>query len=212
MIVDGKPGSFTRAAYEKASPQLQQAVDSVVSALGVQGGLPTLLAEYQTTKITPASYPEAQKVFDLQVVPAVIREARSSGLFVPGLVAQLALESNHGKSTPRGDDGKPSFNYAGIKWNTVKTSRVATAATREFENGAMVNKTERFAAFDTPTDFAKAYVGYLLGSKRYKDLPKATSAKEWFTVLKKGGYATDPEYVAKGVSVADRVTAKYALA
>lgn len=213
LVVDGKPGSFTKKVFEEASPAVQDAANRVAIALGVPGGMPQLFNEYQLAKSAPpaAGMTDSQKVFNLQVVPAVVRAARAIGANPVAMVAQLALESNWGKSTPRGDDGLPSFNYAGIKWNTVKTARKATATTSESVNGKMVRINDAFAAFDSPADFANAYIS-VLQRGRYKAALSQSTVEGYFTELKKGGYATDPNYVKIGVQVAQRVANNYALA
>jgi len=212
LQADGKAGSFTMSVYAKASSPVRQAADSVVAALGVTGGVAALNADYASRKSVAASTSDAASVFDLQVVPAIVRLARAAGMNPAFPIAQLALESTWGKHTPVAEDGSPSYNYGGIKWATVNTAKKAFAATKEFVSGKSVSTKDAFAVFDSPSDFAQAYITYITTSHRYPGLAQAKTAKEYGSILQKGGYATDPGYANTVASVAESAARKYALA
>lgn len=214
LVVDGKVGSYTIGVYRRSPIDLRNAVDSIVKSLGFPGGLESLYGMYQQAKLAGTG---ASTIFDLKVVPAIVREARRRGLNASFFLTQLCLESGYGKSTPMGDDGRPSLNFAGLKWNSVtpRTTRKATAGTTEFVRGNATKSIEVFAAFDTPDAFAKAYFAYLLegpSSYRYVGLTAASTGREFGDILQKGGYATDPQYAIKFANSVKTVERKYALA
>lgn len=218
MVIDGKPGTFTLKVYKDASPQLREAVDRLVIALGVPGGLVALNDAYTkalSTGATPVD--RASAIFDLQVVPAMVREARRRGIDPLGPIAQVAVESGWGRRTPLKADGTPSYNYGGLKANAVKNGKAPVmAASPEYRKGAFVTETSAFASFDSADDFAKSFFAYTLdgpSSYRYKQwgADKAQSPEQWAQALARGGYATDPGYAGKLVAVARTAAAKYGL-
>lgn len=219
LIIDGKPGEFTISAYRSAPQEQREAVDSVMIALGVRGSMAAANDFYRAGVSASAKVSNASSskrfVFDLQIVPAVTREARRRGLNPVYFVTHLVLESGYGEKTPLTSDGGPSFNYAGIKWKSVQTKRWADAPTREFVNGKSVSIVDRFAVFESPEEFAKAFFNYLFdgrSSYRYAGLDKVSSAEQYGAVLQKGGYATDPLYAKKFAQISDDVARRYALA
>lgn len=214
LIVDGRFGSHTMKVFEASSPALKGAVNGVVRSLGFTGGVNSLRGQFAAKA---SSVPDGGNFFDTKVIPSLVRAARERGVNPAFGIAQLVLESGGGVSTPLGDDGQPSLNYAGLKWNSVvpHTRRKATAKTGEVIAGKRVTQIAEFAAFDTADEFAVAYFRYLYSgpsSYRYKGLDKATTALQFGNILQQGGYATDPKYGEKLASVATRVSIKYALA
>lgn len=214
MIIDGKPGSFTETAYNRAPADLKQQVDAVVAALGIQGGMKAAIEVYKTekAKLTTSSSTSGSSVFDLQVVPAIVREARRRNLNPVNYLTQLCLESGYGKSTPLQPDGKPSYNYGGIKWQTDKTALKAPAMTPEVIKGKRVRIMQDFAVYDSPDAFAKAYFRYLFDSpsaRRFRGLADAKTPFEHGAILQQGGYATDPEYASSFAKVAKTVSRRY---
>lgn len=215
LIIDGKFGNYSKQIFDRSPTALKDAIENLVKALGFPAGVQSLYGQYTSTKA--ASTADGASVFDLQVVPAIVREAKKRGLDASFALAQLVLESSWGKSTPRGDDGKLSFNYAGLKWNSVnpRTARKATAKSGEVYGGKRVMEVSAFAAFDSAGQFAAAYFDYLYAGPsayRYPGLSQASSAKAFGDILQKGGYATDPQYGTKIASIAESVKRRYALA
>lgn len=208
LVIDGNVGRFTSSVYDGAPAAIKQQVNAIVNIMGFQD-FRALAKEFSKAKMSS----DPSDVYGLRIVPALIREARERGINPVLPLTQIQLESG-GKSSPMGDDGKPSFNYGGLKWNSVspRTARKATASTLENYGKGNVRINDAFAAFDSPEEFAKAYFNYLLkgpSAYRYPGLLKAKTVAEFATILKKGGYATDPDYVSKMVSIGKRVEALY---
>ena len=115
---------------------------------------------------------------------SVVAMARARGAKFPELVAaQWALESDWGRS-PSGRN-----NFFGQK------GAGTTKATWEVVNGRRVNTQASFMDFASPSDS----VGFLV-DKWYRGRGGANNAKtvqEAAQILKRQGYATDPEYVNK---------------
>lgn len=216
LIVDGRAGSYTRSVYDRADAEMREAIDKIVKALGASD-MAQLFTEYANGKAAAVATGDSQGIFNLQVVPTVVRIARQRGYDPALMLTQLALESTWGKSAIPSGDGTPTYNYGGIKHATVRTAKVAYANTREFLNGKWVSVKEPFAHFDSAEAFVEAYIAYLENSKkgnslRYPGLFKAKSARQFGEILRAGGYATDPSYPEKVAGVYDRVKRTYALA
>lgn len=119
---------------------------------------------------------------------SIVAAARAKGAKFPELVAaQWALESDWGRSV----SGRNNF----FGQKGPGTSR----ATWEVVNGRRVNTTASFRDFATPGDS----VNFLI-SKWYKGKGGANNARtvaEAARILKQQGYATDPQYVSKLLSI-----------
>jgi len=216
LIIDGKPGSYTLRAYLAAPAALREAVDKVMAALGSTG----MAAENQAytsvkaaTRSGASSGSKDQTIFDLEIVPAVVREARRRNVNPAFYIGQLAAESAWGAKTPHLDDGKPSYNYGGLKWDTIQTAQKALASTSEQINGVRVRVQAYFSAFASADEFAKSYFHYLLDtSKHYPGLAKAGSPSDFASIISKGGYATDGRYYDLLVGTIKSAQRRYELA
>ena len=104
------------------------------------------------------------------------------------LVAQDALESNWGKSSLSKD-----FNFGGIK--AVKGTPFVEKETKEFDSNKGMHKTKsKFRKFSSLDDYVNYKID-LLSGKRYQAFTGDPS--QFYHRVKAGGYATDPDYVAK---------------
>jgi len=212
LVIDGKFGSFTKATYDKADARTRADVDGVVRALGFPAGVESLYSQYKVAKSTGSG----QTVFDLQVVPAVVREARRRGLNPAFAIGQLALESGWGKAVPLTADGRSSNNFGGIKWATDQTSEFASSQTKEAtKSGGLVSIVDRFAVYSNADEFAKAYFRYLYDtSKHYPGLAQAKTADAYAKILQDGGYAgkDNKQYAVQLVGVIRSAERRYDLA
>jgi flagellar protein FlgJ len=123
------------------------------------------------------------------------------------LLAQAALESNWGKSMPRGVDGKTSHNLFGIKADRRWEGDSLAARTLEYAGGAPVKQRAAFRAYDSYADSFRDYAAFLKGNPRYgKALENADDPARFIAGLQKAGYATDPNYARKVLSVYKRAS------
>ena len=108
--------------------------------------------------------------------------------YVKMLVAQDALESNWGKSSLAKD-----FNFGGIK--AVKGTPFVEKETKEYSAGKGMHKTKsKFRKFNSLNDYVNYKID-LLSGKRYQAF--TGDPTQFYHRIKAGGYATDPNYVAK---------------
>ena len=104
------------------------------------------------------------------------------------LVAQDALESNWGKSSLVKD-----FNFGGIK--AVNGTPFVEKETKEYSAGKGMHKTKsKFRKFNSLDEYVNYKIN-LLSGKRYQAF--TGDPTQFYHRIKAGGYATDPNYVAK---------------
>ena len=123
--------------------------------------------------------------FVASVTPAATKVAQQLGVPVEAVIGQWGLETGWGKSVI------PGTNNLG---NIKDFSGKGTMATDN-----MTGSRDAYRQYNSVDDFVADKVR-LLGTERYKGVPGAKDAEAYFTGLKAGGYAEDPDYVAKGVS------------
>ena len=104
------------------------------------------------------------------------------------LVAQDAIESNWGKSSL-----SKAFNFGGVK--AVKGAPFVEKETKEYSSKGGMHKTKsKFRRFNSLDDYVNYKIS-LLSGQRYQAFTGDPS--QFYSRVKAGGYATDPNYVAK---------------
>lgn len=154
--------------------------------------------------------PQNRDEFVQAILPAAREAGRKLGVDPMTVVAHAALETGWGKSLPASGESGAGFNLFGIKagrsWNGAATE----ATTFEFSGGKMNEVAARFRAYDSPEHCLDDYAQLLSRNPRYADaLGTGSDATAFATALKKGGYATDPDYVNKLSSVARELKSRF---
>jgi len=140
--------------------------------------------------------------------PHASRVAGELGIDPHALLAQAALETGWGRSVPCTADGSCSFNLFGIKAGGQWQGGSVNVPTLEYEGGVAVRKVERFRAYESPADSFRDYAQLIRHTPRYEDaLNVGDDVAAFANALQRGGYATDPDYARKIVSVAADVRA-----
>jgi flagellar protein FlgJ len=161
--------------------------------------LPESLLDLGAYDATP---PSAEEAFVRRLLPEATAAARSLGVEPGVLLAQAALETGWGASTTSHPDGRPANNLFGIKagsdWNGARVA----SWTIEHEDGGVVRKREMFRAYARPADSFADYVRLITGSPRYAAaLERAADPEAYARAVSEAGYATDPAYVDKWMSI-----------
>jgi flagellar protein FlgJ len=139
-------------------------------------------------------------------LPHAERAAEQLGVDPHALLAQAALETGWGKSVPCNAAGECSFNLFGIKAGERWSGASVNVPTLEFEEGIPVRKVERFRAYASPADSFLDYARLIASSPRYGNaLGAGDDVASFASALQQGGYATDPRYADKIVSVVAEV-------
>ena len=111
------------------------------------------------------------------------------------VLAQFAAETGWGKSVISGTNNLGNIK-AGSSWKG-KTVKAYDKIEKSYDP---------YRVYNTPEEFAEDYVRLMQKNKRYKNVIGSDTPTEFFSELKKAGYATDKDYVKKGVAVTNSVT------
>ncbi|MFZ2301264.1 MAG: flagellar assembly peptidoglycan hydrolase FlgJ [Gallionella sp.] len=154
-----------------------------------------------------AAYGEdAQKDFANRMLPYAKQASQASGMPLQLILGQAALESGWGKREIRMPDGGSSYNLFGIKANADWNGKIAEVMTTEYRNGIPSKQVEKFRAYSSYAEAFKDYAELLGNNPRYASvLQQGGDAAEMARALQKAGYATDPQYADKLVSVMSRI-------
>lgn len=146
----------------------------------------------------------SREAFIEAIRPAAERAAKSLGVSPRAIMAQAALETGWGRSMPVDESGRPSFNLFGIKATGNWRGAVASSVTTEFVGQRATRQVENFRAYDSLDQSIADHARLLSGSSRYAAaLNSGEDIHAYATALQRGGYATDPLYARKLVSVAE---------
>ena len=128
----------------------------------------------------------------------VLAAARKAGAKYPEVVAaQWALESGWGEHT------SGHFNFFGIK--ATGDEPYSTCTTWEHYDGKDVTIQAKFRDFDSLQECIDDLVTkWYLDYKGYKGVNRAQSVGECCQLLVQEGYATDPHYASKLMSIINR--------
>jgi len=122
------------------------------------------------------------------------------------LLSQAALETGWGQHIMQPALGNSSHNLFGIKAHRDWQGSTVNKASLEYEQGAMKKVVSEFRSYDSFKDSFMDYVDFLQSHPRYeKALSVASDAKSYVTELQKAGYATDPDYANKILSIFSRL-------
>ncbi|WP_179405425.1 flagellar assembly peptidoglycan hydrolase FlgJ [Burkholderia guangdongensis] len=135
-------------------------------------------------------------------------QAASDATGIPArfIVGQAALESGWGKREIRGADGTSSYNVFGIKATKGWTGRTVSALTTEYVNGKAHRVVAKFRAYDSYEDAMTDYATLLKNNPRYAGVLSASRSAEGFANgMQQAGYATDPNYAKKLISIMQQI-------
>lgn len=143
---------------------------------------------------------QAKQAFIKQVAPEAQDMQNSYHVYASVTIAQAILESQWGTSQL----ASQYHNLFGIKGTDPNTSRVLT--TKEYINGNWIVTKGRFKVYDSWSDSIKDHTKLMLNGtdtnkENYQAVVQATSYQQAARELQKAGYATDPNYAQKLISV-----------
>lgn len=183
-------------AAENAPAGVSRMADNTVSA---------------TDKVRQAVLPPHVNDFLQRMEPAARVASEQTGIPKRLILAQAALETGWGRHETRRDDGRPSYNVFNIKatgWQGEST-RVRTT---EYEGGRAQSMQASFRAYDSYEQAFSDYARLLTESPRYEPVVNAPDARTAAYALQNCGYATDPAYAQKLVSIMSRLPEEEAVA
>lgn len=117
------------------------------------------------------------------------------------ILSQAALESGWGRREIRGEDGSQSYNLFGIKASPNWKGKVVNIMTTEYVDGEPRKMTQPFRAYDSYAESFADYARLISRNERYSEVTKASSPQEAAHSIQRAGYATDPAYAEKLISI-----------
>ncbi|MDP3877118.1 MAG: flagellar assembly peptidoglycan hydrolase FlgJ [Methylobacter sp.] len=134
--------------------------------------------------------------------PYAEQAAKELGVEPKVILAQAALESGWGRSLIKKGNGENSFNLFNIKADKSWRGEQARRATLEFDQGVAKKVNAGFRSYGSFEESFKDYVEFIKSNPRYGDaLKKVGNAEHYMRELQQAGYATDPKYAAKVMSI-----------
>lgn len=127
--------------------------------------------------------------------------SEQSGVPAKLILSQAALESGWGKREILREDGTTSYNLFGIKAGSSWKGDVVHVMTTEYIDGKARKVKESFRAYGSYEEAFADYAKLVGNSKRYADVVKAPSAEVAARRIQDAGYATDPAYADKLISI-----------
>ncbi|OAI29150.1 MULTISPECIES: flagellar assembly peptidoglycan hydrolase FlgJ [Methylomonas] len=143
----------------------------------------------------------AQQTFFNELMPHARQAAQSLGVDAKLLLAQAALETGWGQAMVK-NGGDNSYNLFNIKADRAWQGKQAKAMTLEFDGGVAQKQVAGFRAYDSYKDSFNDYVDFIKSNPRYEQaLKNAENPAQYIRSLQKAGYATDPKYAEKVMSI-----------
>jgi flagellar protein FlgJ len=133
-------------------------------------------------------------------IPAQLA-SQQSGIPHQLIMAQAALESGWGQREIPTADGKPSYNLFGIKAGSNWQGDSTEITTTEFANGVAKKVKASFRVYGSYVEAIADYVKLLTNNPRYAQVAAANTPEQAAHALQAAGYATDPLYAKKLVSL-----------
>ncbi|MBY4795053.1 flagellar assembly peptidoglycan hydrolase FlgJ [Burkholderia multivorans] len=207
----GDLGAGLGAAGNEGSLAAMSAMaNAYANAAANNGGLSRARGYSAGSALTPplkgaTGAPDADAFVDRLAGPA---QAASAATGIPArfIVGQAALESGWGKREIRAADGSTSYNVFGIKATRGWTGRTVSALTTEYVNGSPRRVVAKFRAYDSYEHAMTDYANLLKNNPRYAGVLSASRSVEGFAQgMQKAGYATDPNYAKKLISIMQQI-------
>lgn len=140
--------------------------------------------------------------FVKSIWPKAKQAASLMGLDPKILMAQAALETGWGKFVAKDADGISSNNLFNVKTGASKEFDSVKINTTEYIANTPIKMSASFRKYPSVEQSFNDYVSLIKGSERYQNaLANAGSPELYVNELHKAGYATDPNYGSKILSI-----------
>ncbi|MGY6277659.1 flagellar assembly peptidoglycan hydrolase FlgJ [Methylomonas sp. MgM2] len=143
-----------------------------------------------------------KQLFMSQLLPYARQAANQLGVDANVLLAQAALETGWGQSVIKNARGESSFNLFNIKADKSWQGKQTRVSTLEYDGGVSKREMAGFRSYASFKESFDDYVDFIKSNPRYGEaLKKAGNAAQYVRELQKAGYATDPRYAEKILSI-----------
>ncbi|WP_412030897.1 flagellar assembly peptidoglycan hydrolase FlgJ [Halomonas sp. ML-15] len=182
------PGSFLEALDLQRGTQ-RDASEAAQAASGAERSEPR------------SDQPDHVRAFVDELAGPAQAASQATGVPAELILAQAALETGWGRHEIPDARGGNSHNLFGIKAGSRWQGETTDITTHEYLDGQRTRLTDTFRVYDS---FEEAFTDYaqLIGDNpRYAGVVEAPNAEQAARALQQGGYATDPAYADKLVSI-----------
>ncbi len=134
-------------------------------------------------------------------------EAAASALGIPAnvLLAQSALETGWGNKVIQHSNGQSSHNLFGIKADERWSGQQVNVSSLEYVDGNAKREFSNFRVYDSYQQSFEDYVDFIKSNDRYRNaLQSSNDGETYVQALQDAGYATDPQYASKVISIVER--------
>ncbi|MBR9754508.1 flagellar assembly peptidoglycan hydrolase FlgJ [Cobetia sp. 4B] len=149
--------------------------------------------------------PENVQRFVAEFGPAAQAASRESGLPAELILAQAALETGWGERRIHTEAGTDSHNLFGIKAGSSWQGDSTTVLTTEYRDGRRMRLEDSFRVYPDQASALRDHAALLTGAQRYAHVTRSPDAESAARALQEAGYATDPHYADKLISIMSRV-------
>lgn len=155
------------------------------------------LSGSQDAQVVSAQSDQTREQFIASLVPVAQEEQQRYGVFASITLAQAALESDWGKS-------ELSSRYNNLFG--IKSPNGSLMSTREYVNGEWITIQDTFAVYSSWEESVRAHTQLFVNGtdwnrSHYQSVLDATSYTQAAQALQDRGYATDPNYAQKLISL-----------
>lgn len=177
------------------------------SLIGGQAGQPLFGLGADDSAAQDGELPGYVSDFLDRIGPAAKEASAQSGLPKELILAQAALESGWGRHEITQANGQASHNIFSIK-STGWSGESTRVRTTEYANGEPLSTQAGFRVYGSYDQAFSDYARLLTQSPRYAPVLRATTAEAAARALQDCGYATDPAYARKLVSIMQKIPAE----
>ena len=143
--------------------------------------------------------PRTGNTFIDSVALDAIETQRNTGVPASVTIAQAILESGWGKSSL----AREANNFFGIKG--TGPAGYVIKPTKEYVNGRWITVNAKFKAYHNPQESFEDHARLIANNRRYsKAMENLNDPKQFARELQRAGYATDPNYANKLISIMDK--------
>ncbi|MEQ4692524.1 flagellar assembly peptidoglycan hydrolase FlgJ [Providencia manganoxydans] len=143
--------------------------------------------------------------FISQLIEPAKAASQKSGISHLLVLAQAALESGWGRREILTAEGKSSHNLFGIKAGKNWQGPTTNIMTTEVINGKSIKMRDDFRVYGSYEEAIADYINLLTENPRYRDVKHAQSPEVAARRLHQAGYATDPSYSDKLISLINQI-------
>lgn len=143
--------------------------------------------------------------FIARLLQPALAVARKSGLSHQLILAQAALESDWGRREIKTPDGQASHNLFAVKATRHWEGATTEVTTTEYKDGVAFKTKGQFKVYPSYAAAIADYVALLTHNPRYQKVREAVQPEKAAHALQSAGYATDPSYAKKLISVIQQI-------